>query len=68
MKLTDKRLDRVDGNSKELLSRSICYAAKYGDYCPICDPDDKRLGPMACIMVEEFRVEAEAAIRAMKGY
>lgn len=60
MKLTDKRLDRV--------ARSICYAAKFGDYCPICDSDDKRLGPMACTMVEEFKVEAEAAIRAMKGY
>ena len=60
MKLTDKRLDKV--------ARSICYAAKYGDYCPICDPDDKRLGPMACTMVKEFEKEADAAIRAMKGY
>ena len=60
MKLTDKRLERV--------ARSICYAAKHDNYCPICDPDDKRLGPMACVMVEEFKVEAEAAIKAMKGY
>lgn len=58
--LTDKRLDRV--------ARSICYAAKYGDYCPICDPNDMRLGPMACIMVEEFEKEAIAAIRACRGY
>ena len=60
MTLTDKRTDRV--------ARAICYAAKYGDYCPICDPDARELGPLACTMVEEFRVEAEAAIKAMKGY
>lgn len=60
MTLTDKRLERV--------ARAICYASKYGDYCPICDPDNKRLGPLACTMVEQFRVEAEAAIKAMKGY
>lgn len=60
MRLSDKRTDRV--------ARAICYAAKVGDCCPVCDIDNRGLGPVACIMSEQFRVEAEAAIRAMKGY
>lgn len=61
MKLTDKRTERV--------AKAICYTAKcHPDFCLMCDPDEKGLGPMACTMVEEFRAEAEAAIKAMKGY
>ena len=62
MNLTDKKVLRV--------ARAICYAAgtEYNSYCAVCDPDNKNLGPMACMMVEQFKYEAEAAIRAMKGY
>lgn len=62
MDLKNKRILRV--------ARAICYTAgsEHNAYCPICDPDHKKLGPSACIMIEEFRREAEAAIEAMKGF
>lgn len=62
MNLNEKRIARV--------ARAICYAAgtSHSDYCPVCDPDQKRLGPSACIMVDQFSKEAEAAIKAAKGF
>jgi hypothetical protein len=62
MNLSDKKVLRV--------ARAICYAAgtEYNTYCPVCDPNEKMLGPNACIMTEQFKREAEAAIKAVKGY
>lgn len=62
MNLNDKKIFRV--------AQAICYAAgtEYTNNCAVCDPDNKMLGPHACMMVEQFKYEAEAAIKAMKGY
>ena len=62
MNLIDKKVLRV--------ARAICYAAgtEYTTHCPVCDPDNKMLGPHACMMTDQFKHEAEAAIKAMKGY
>lgn len=62
MNLIDKKVLRV--------ARAICYAAgtEYNTNCAVCDPDGKMLGPNACTMLEQFKREAEAAIRAAKGY
>jgi hypothetical protein len=62
MNLSDKKVLRV--------ARAICYAAgtEYNDHCPVCDPDAKMFGPNACIMIEQFKREAEAAIKAVKGF
>lgn len=62
MNLNDKKVLRV--------ARAICYAAgtEYTNNCAVCDPDAKMLGAHACIMTDQFKNEAEAAIRAMKGY
>lgn len=62
MNLDEKRVLRV--------ARAICYAAGTGNslYCLFCDPDNKGLGSTACTMVEQFKKEAEAAIKAAKGY
>lgn len=62
MNLNDKKVLRV--------ARAICYAAgtENFSYCVVCDPDDKGLGSTNCIMVEKFKREAEAALKAAKGY
>jgi hypothetical protein len=62
MNLTDKKIIRV--------ARAICYAAgtENSHHCVICDPDNKGLGATQCIMIEQFKREAEAAIKAMKGF
>ena len=62
MNLNDKKILRV--------AQAICHAAgtEYTNNCAVCDPDAKMLGHYACVMVDQFKREAEAAIKAMKGY
>jgi hypothetical protein len=62
LNLNDKKILRV--------AQAICYAAgtEYTNNCAVCDPGAKMLGHYACVMVEQFKREAEAAIKAMKGY
>ena len=62
MNLNDKKVLRV--------ARAICFAAgtENINHCAVCDPDNKGLGSSCCMMVEQFKKEAEAAIKAMKGY
>lgn len=60
--INDRKLERV--------ARAICFAAgtEFNDCCSICDQDRKHTGSTNCQMVDQFKREAEAAIKALKGF
>jgi hypothetical protein len=54
----------------ERVARAICFAAgtEFNNCCVVCDPDRKHTGSANCQMVDQFKREAEAAIKATKGF